>query len=209
MTDYTGLKRLCAALISANEAYLDDSCSLENQERFHAADDALQDALPPEVVLAIIAENELLRESPGMKAIRSLRGDCADLMVECNQLKAENEALRDDLEQNQYNANAWRNREESVWIEVYHSDGDDPFISAVTGQITIEQLTMIQAQIAEYREDYFEKGAGLYVFRCAHYQAHYDNVGMTEPAHWETDFESYSPFEWAEEAEAVSQAVQP
>ncbi|WP_085631537.1 hypothetical protein [Pseudomonas sp. R16(2017)] len=94
MTDYTGLKRLCAALISANEAYLDDSCSLENQERFHAADDALQDALPPEVVLAIIAENELLRESPGMGAIRSLRGDCADLMAECDRLKAENEALR-------------------------------------------------------------------------------------------------------------------
>ncbi|WP_085703906.1 hypothetical protein [Pseudomonas sp. B15(2017)] len=98
MTDYTGLKRLCAALISANEAYLDDSCSLENQERFHAADDALQDALPPEVVLAIIAENELLRESPGMGAIRSLRGDCADLMAECDRLKAANETLREDAE---------------------------------------------------------------------------------------------------------------
>ncbi|WP_460100104.1 hypothetical protein [Pseudomonas sp. H3_C08] len=94
MTDYTGLKRLCAVLISANEAYLEDSCCIENQERFHAADDALQDALPPEVVLAIIAENELLRESPGMGAIRSLRGDCADLMADRDRLKAENEALR-------------------------------------------------------------------------------------------------------------------
>ncbi|MGB3122640.1 MAG: hypothetical protein WBB95_02420, partial [Pseudomonas sp.] len=81
MTDYTGLKRLCAALISANEAYLDDDCSSEKQEQFHEADDALQDALPPEVVLAIIAENELLRESPGTRAIRLLRGDCADLMA--------------------------------------------------------------------------------------------------------------------------------
>lgn len=119
-------------------------------------------------------------------------------------LKAEVEALRDGLEQIQYDANAWRNQEESVWVEVFHSDGDDPFISAITGQITIEQLAMIQAQIIEYREDYFEKGSGLYVFRCAHHQAHYDNVGMTEPAHWETDFESYSVFSWEEEGAALT-----
>lgn len=124
------------------------------------------------------------------------------------ELKAENEALRDDSEQNQYDANAWRNGEESVWIEVFNSEGDDPFISAVTGQITVEQLALIQAEILEYREDYFEKGSGLYVFKCTHRQAHYDNVGMTEPAHWETDFESYSPFPWEEEAAAMDNGEQ-
>lgn len=124
------------------------------------------------------------------------------------ELKAENERLRDDLEQIQYDASAWRNSEDSVWIEVFHSEGDDPFISAITGQITVEQLALIQAEILEYRDDYFEKGSGLYVFRCAHYQAHYDNVGMTEPAHWETDFESYSPFPWEEEAAALGQGEQ-
>ncbi|WP_223271451.1 hypothetical protein [Pseudomonas fluorescens] len=124
------------------------------------------------------------------------------------ELKAENEALRDDLEQSQYDANAWRNGEESVWIEVFNSEGDDPFISAISGQITVEQLALIQAEILEYREDYFEKGSGLYVFRCAHYQTHYDNVGMTEPAHWETDFESYSPFPWEEEAAAMANGEQ-
>ncbi|WP_332847567.1 hypothetical protein [Pseudomonas lactucae] len=124
------------------------------------------------------------------------------------ELKAENEALRDDLEQSQYDANAWRNSEESVWIEVFNSEGDDPFISAISGQITVEQLALIQAEILEYREDYFEKGSGLYVFRCAHCQAHYDNVGMTEPAHWETDFESYSPFPWEEEGAASGQGEQ-
>ena len=112
MTDYTGLKRLCAALISANEAYLEDSCSSENQERFHAADDALQDALPPEVVLAIIAENEILRESPGMRVIRSLRGDCADLMAECDQLKTENEALRQNAERYQW----LRDKQTFIWL---------------------------------------------------------------------------------------------
>ena len=124
------------------------------------------------------------------------------------ELKAESEALRDDIEQNQYDANAWRNGEESVWIEVFNSEGDDPFISAITGQITVEQLALIQAEILEYREDYFEKGSGLYVFRCAHHQAHHDNVGMTEPAHWETDFESYSPFPWEEEDAAMGKGEQ-
>ena len=124
------------------------------------------------------------------------------------ELKAENEALRDDLEQIQYDANAWRNSEESVWIEVFNSEGDDPFISAISGQITVEQLALIQAEILEYREDYFEKGSGLYVFKCRHYQAHHDNVGMTEPAHWETDFESYSPFPWEDEAAAMGKVEQ-
>lgn len=130
------------------------------------------------------------------------------LRAERDRLKTESEALRDDLEQKEYDANAWRNSEESVWIEVFNSEGDDPFICAISGQITVEQLALIQAEILEYREDYFEKGSGLYVFRCAHYQAHYDNVGMTEPAHWETDFESYSPFPWEEEAAALGQGEQ-
>ena len=124
-------------------------------------------------------------------------------------LKAEVEKLRDDLEQKEYDANAWRNGEESVWIEVFNSDGDDPFISAISGQITVEQLVLIQAEILEYREDYFEKGSGLYIFRCDHCQAHYDNVGMTEPAHWETNLESYSPFPWEEEGAAMAKGEQP
>lgn len=163
MTDYTELKRLAkAAQEDPNSPYL--PCPV-----------AFMNAATPSVVLALVAENE---------------------------------ALRDDVEQSQYDANAWRNSEESVWIEVFHSQGDDPFISAISGQITVEQLALIQAEILEYREDYFEKGSGLYVFRCAHYQAHYDNVGMTEPAHWETDFESYSPFPWDEEAAAMVKGEQ-
>lgn len=124
-------------------------------------------------------------------------------------LIAEVEALRDDLEQVKYDASAWRNGEESVWVEVFYSEGDDPFICSISGQITVEQLNLIQSEMLEYREDYFEKGSGLYVFRCAHYQAHHDNVGMTEPAHWETDLESYSPFPWDEEREAMAEGDKP
>jgi len=154
MTDYTELKRLAEHHLSLGHAYT---------------------VATPSAVLAMIAENE---------------------------------ALRDDLEQIQYDANAWRNGEESVWIEVFHSEGDDPFISAISGQITVEQLALIQAEILEYRDDYFEKGSGLYVFKCRHCQAYHDNVGMTEPAHWETDFESYSPFPWEEEGAAMSKGEQ-
>lgn len=147
------------------------------------------------------AENEALRKDAESR-IEWAKEASAEI-DRLQGIEAECEALRDNSEQNQYDANAWRNGEESVWIEVFNSEGDDPFISAITGQITVEQLALIQGEILEYREDYFEKGSGLYVFRCAHHQAHHDNVGMTEPAHWETDFESYSPFPWEEEAAAM------
>lgn len=115
------------------------------------------------------------------------------------ELLAENEAARDHLEQIQYEADAWRNREESLWIEVYYGEGDDPSISAVQGAICIEELAKIQGVFLQYPDDYFEHGSGLYVFRCGHHEAHYDNVGMTEPAHWEIEFESHSRFPWADE----------
>ena len=65
-------------------------------------------------------------------------------------LKAKVQGLRDDIEQNKYDAKAWRNSEESVWIEVFNSEGDEPFISAITGQITVEQLALIQAEIQQH-----------------------------------------------------------
>ena len=180
---------------------------------------AAVNALPQ--LMPLIVENEALKglyrmhQQTETREMRDLKAEIAGLKTgfeayeQVNAvLKAEVEKLRDDLEQNQYDANAWRNGEESVWIEVFNSDGDDPFISAISGQITVEQLALIQTEILEYRDDYFEKGSGLYVFRCAHYQAHYDNVGMTEPAHWETDFESYTPFQWLEEAAALADGDQ-
>lgn len=60
MADYTELKRLAEALISASAAYVVDERNIEKLEEFHAADDALQDALSPEVILALINENERL-----------------------------------------------------------------------------------------------------------------------------------------------------
>lgn len=114
------------------------------------------------------------------------------------------DTLVDDLEQAKYDWDAWKNEEESLWVQVFHGEGDDPFISAVNGAICIEELTLIQEEIVTGAEDLLESGPGFYVLRCRHHEAHYDNVGMTEPAHWEIDFESYSRFPWADEAEAMA-----
>ncbi|WP_443693973.1 hypothetical protein [Pseudomonas sp.] len=210
MTDYTELQKAAAYAAQDTIKFADEDEEMRALQQFH-------EEVDPETVLALIAELEcpfrLARHSK--RLVEALRAEVAGLKTGYEayervnaELKAEVEGLRDDLEQKHYDANAWRNGEESVWIEVFHSEGDDPFISAISGQITVEQLALIQAEILEYRDDYFEKGSGLYVFRCAHYQAHYDNVGMTEPAHWETDFESYSPFPWEEEAAALGQGEQ-
>lgn len=206
MTDYTELKRAASAAknwggeVGESRWY---AAECFKRPYFSVQDAAFIASLDPGRVLALITENEHLA-----MCARQWEEAAMQWGAERDQLKAENEALRDDIEQNRYDANAWRNGEESVWIEVFNSEGDDPFISAISGQITVEQLALIQAEILEYREDYFEKGSGLYVFKCRHCQAHYDNVGMTEPAHWETDFESYSPFPWEEEAAAMGNGEQ-
>ena len=94
MTDNTELKRLAEALISANGAYMDDECNIEKREAFHAADDALQDALSPEVVLALIAENERL-----VAWREGLLKERAAHIRQRDQLKAENEALLEAMTQ--------------------------------------------------------------------------------------------------------------
>ncbi|AZE53456.1 hypothetical protein C4K03_1285 [Pseudomonas synxantha] len=80
MCDYSELKRLAIAAQYDNGDYV-----------------ALNDygmAVPPAVVLALIAENERMREDACFRAVKSLRGDCKGLMAERDQLKIENEALR-------------------------------------------------------------------------------------------------------------------
>lgn len=69
-------------------------------------------AASPATVLALLAEIERLREDPHMRAIRSLRSDCADLMVERDQLKAENEALRKDAQRYRW----LRDKQTFIWL---------------------------------------------------------------------------------------------
>lgn len=68
--------------------------------------------VPAADVLALLAEIERLREDPHMRAIRSLRGDCADLMDERDHLKAENEALRKDAQRYRW----LRDKQTFIWL---------------------------------------------------------------------------------------------
>ena len=99
MTDYSELKRLAEALIKANDA-LNDHESLEKLETFHAADEALQEALPPESVLAMIAEVEHLTvvAQTSIAQASEAAKEMAGARMTLGNLKAENEALRKDAE---------------------------------------------------------------------------------------------------------------
>lgn len=174
---------------------------------------------------AIEAESKLRTYDPqvvelGEQAMQALLADpkpselvltkcrlCDQLQADLTERDERIDTLIDDLDQAQYDKDAWKNHEESLWVQVFHGEGDDPFISAVRGAICMKELTLIQEDILTGAEDLLEKGPGFYVFRCYHYEAHYDNVGMTEPAHWELAFESYDRFPWADEAEAMVRAA--
>lgn len=80
-----------------------------------ALDEFLGDKTVVEVALELLAENVRLCEDPHMRAIRSLRGDCADLMAERDRLRAESEtlvaaaqALRDEWRNDQADAERYR-----------------------------------------------------------------------------------------------------
>lgn len=80
-----------------------------------ALDDFLGEKTVGEVALELLAENVRLCEDPHMRAIRSLRGDCADLMAERDRLMAENDtlvaaaqALRDEWRNDQSDAERYR-----------------------------------------------------------------------------------------------------
>ena len=81
MIDIEKLKSLAEAVKA-----LEDS---EQEDELAEAKDALWLHMHCHTILDLISEIERLREDPRMRAIRSLRADC-------EQLKAENEALRED-----------------------------------------------------------------------------------------------------------------
>lgn len=63
-------------------------------------------------------------------------------------------------------------------------EGDEPFITAVSGRITVERLQEIERQMAD--GEGFDKGAGTYVFDCVYFPGQYGEFGYCElPPCWE------------------------
>lgn len=80
-----------------------------------ALDEFLGEKTLGEAALELLAENVRLCEDPRMRPIRSLRGDCADLMAERDRLMAEKDtlvaaaqALRDEWRNDQSDAERYR-----------------------------------------------------------------------------------------------------
>ncbi|WP_313740493.1 hypothetical protein [Pseudomonas sp.] len=70
-------------------------------------------------------------------------------------------------------------------VEVLHmGEGDETFITAVSGRITVERLQDIEKQMAD--GEAFDKGAGSYVFDCSYFPGQYGEFGYCElPPCWE------------------------
>lgn len=100
-----------------------------------ALDDFLGEKTVGEVALELLAENECLREEPNMRAIRSLRGDCADLIAERDQLKAKNEALLSLLGQSALAATTLRTDAEAY---ANHSGFNRAFVDLIRARSGVE-----------------------------------------------------------------------
>ena len=92
MSDYTELKRLADELIAANDLFNESPQDNEAGDVWSLANDRFTEAASPEVILALIADNDRL-ESEAVYAAAGF--DAA--REEVARLKAENEALRKAL----------------------------------------------------------------------------------------------------------------
>lgn len=82
-----------------------------------------------------------------------------------------------------------------LMIEVFHlGEGDEPFICAVHGKVTIEALQQIAAEFEQ--EDYFPHGPGNYRFQATHFAGQYGFEGRCELAPgWELSEVGFKPLE--------------
>ena len=73
-------------------------------------------------------------------------------------------------------------------IQVFWQKGDEPFITAANGPITLEAMTELSEECQECIPETFDEGDGDYLFSTRFNQAQIGEHGQIEiPAHWELD----------------------
>ncbi len=79
-----------------------------------------------------------------------------------------------------------------IYIRVFHQlDEHDPFITAVSGNLTIENLETIEKELTANQPE----NSGEYIYSVTFQEAQLGEFGMIEIAsYWETTEVSYSPF---------------
>ncbi|MDU9398058.1 hypothetical protein [Pseudomonas sp. zfem003] len=80
------------------------------------------------------------------------------------------------------------NPEPTVLIQVFQQQGEDPFICAVNGHISLHALLEIEAQMLENPED----KEGLFTYEANYYEGEYGPVGECYHAPgWELSLVEY------------------
>lgn len=112
-----------------------------------ALDEFLGEKTVVEVALELLAENVRLCEDPRMRAIRSLRGDCADLMAERDRLMAEKDtlvaaaqSLRDEWRNDQSDAERYRYLRDRCGVVEYKAIGPGMLPSGETLDVAVDAV---------------------------------------------------------------------
>ncbi|QJI29936.1 hypothetical protein HKK55_14875 [Pseudomonas sp. ADAK18] len=158
-------KEKLKGLLQAETTSWSADCS-EWKRATEALDEFLGEKTVEEVALALLEENERLTENASSRAIRSLRGDCADLLAERDQLKAESESLRQSLADHKAciasdnelfrEANLECNRYHSVIVAVGELLGiskEEQDEEEVTQEELIEAINELWGQVHGMQED--------------------------------------------------------
>jgi hypothetical protein len=72
----------------------------------------------------------------------------------------------------------FRERKDLLVMVFNSGDGDQPFICAVNGEVSVHGLTMIEEQISDDHE--FPDGPGQYTYEAAWVDSQYDEMGNCE-----------------------------
>jgi regulator of replication initiation timing len=137
-------------------------------------------AANPATVLELLAEIDQLQDSSKMRAVRSLRGDVADLLAERDQLKAENEALKATLATERLSGFA------AAFYQIAEAVGVTGERAATPEQVfNGEVMPAIEAMRKDARRYRWTSTEGNWVARFhGKWRAHVGEYGDAQPTDW-------------------------